>query len=70
MVVPMKLDQYLTSRGISRSDFGKAVGVTPVAITRYINGNRFPDKDMILRIESETSGEVAVRDWYAPEDAA
>ena len=60
----MKLKQYLSEKGLTQREFGEAVGVPQATINRYVNGERFPDRDMILKIIEATGGHVSVVDWY------
>lgn len=63
------LSEYLRDRKMSGKTFGELVNVSQATINRYCSGKRFPDKDMILRIESATKGKVRPADWYAQEPA-
>lgn len=66
----MKLTQYLTDNGISETAFAERIGCGQATINRYINGKRFPEREMILKIEEATDGAVSPADWYAPAVAA
>ena len=59
----MKLAHYLRKHGIKASDFARAIHVTPRAVDHYINGQRIPRWDIILRIAKETDNAVSAQDW-------
>lgn len=58
----MDLRTYLTERNITPSAFAREVGVTPQAMHRYVNGQRWPRGDKARRIEELTGGEVSASD--------
>jgi predicted transcriptional regulator len=59
----MKLAQYLSNKRIPQSDFANRIGVTQVAVSRYVTGLRTPSLDLILKIERATKGAVKPKDW-------
>lgn len=59
----MKLAQYLDTKGISQTEFASRIGVTQVAVSRYVSGDRTPSLRLILRIEKVTKGAVKPKDW-------
>lgn len=63
-MVMEKLKTYLKHNRLTHKAFADAVGVTQAAINRYVNGVRFPARNIIVKIEKATNGEVAVTDWY------
>lgn len=64
--VDMKFKQYLDSENISAETAANALDTTVVSINRYINGNRIPKFDMILKIKNWTKDKVMPNDWYLP----
>lgn len=66
----MKLAAFLAERGMSRADFATAVGVSHVAITRYIAGQRMPRMEHLCRIREVTGGAVTADDFMPSEVAA
>lgn len=48
---------------MSRADFAKAVGVSEVAITRYVGGKRMPRPDLLVKIKEATRGAVTADDF-------
>ncbi|WP_310419684.1 helix-turn-helix transcriptional regulator [Mycoplana sp. BE70] len=66
----MTLGKYISERGLTHEAFGKLVGASQATINRYVRGDRFPSREMVLRIQTATNGEVSVGDWYAAPEAA
>ena len=44
----MKLKEYLKLNGITNKDFSKVIGISPVSLSRYISGERVPEKEIVL----------------------
>ncbi|MFV1850146.1 MAG: helix-turn-helix domain-containing protein [Thalassospira sp.] len=61
----MKLSQYLNDehKG-TRVEFSSLIGVTPMALHRYENGDRIPHKDVMAKIHQVTNGKVSPTDFY------
>ncbi|MBX4336448.1 helix-turn-helix domain-containing protein [Bartonella raoultii] len=59
-----KLKSYLTRNKLSQAEFGKQVGVAQSTINRYLRGLRFPEPEIVLKIEKTTNGIVRPVDWY------
>ena len=59
----MKLTEYIEQRKIRRSDFAARVDVSESFLSRLLSGKRTPGARLIARIEEETGGDVAFRDW-------
>ncbi|MCC4240350.1 helix-turn-helix domain-containing protein [Thalassospira povalilytica] len=61
----MKLSQYLDNdhKG-TRAEFSSLIGVTPMALHRYENGDRTPRKDVMAKIHEVTGGKVGPADFY------
>lgn len=62
----MQLKSYLDRQKISRAAFGASIGVSEVAVTRYINGDRIPRAAKMALIEAVTEGAVKPNDFFAP----
>ncbi|MCH6203879.1 helix-turn-helix transcriptional regulator [Brucella ciceri] len=63
-----KLRTYLKDRGVSHKAFGEAIGVTQATINRYVNGERFPSQEIIVKIAQATEGEISPADWFSVEN--
>lgn len=63
-----KLRTYLKDRGVSHKAFGEAIGVTQATINRYVNGERFPSQEIIVKIAQATEGEISPSDWFHVEN--
>lgn len=59
----MKLSEYLKQEALTASAFADRVGVTHVAIVRYLNGARRPDWPTLHRIVKVTNGQVTANDF-------
>ena len=46
----MKLKEYLKLNRITNKDFSKVIGISPVSLSRYISGERVPEKEIVLKI--------------------
>ena len=60
----MKLKNYLKLFNISNIDFSKKIGVSNVSLSRYINGERFPERRVLNKIFQTTNGLVDANDFY------
>ena len=60
----MDLRTHLTARKITPSAFAREVGVSPQAMHRYVNGQRWPRGDKARRIEELTGGKVSASDLF------
>jgi transcriptional regulator with XRE-family HTH domain len=60
----MTLEEYLEKQApkLSHAEFGERVGVTQAAISRYLNGTRFPSPELIRKIQSATNDVVTAND--------
>lgn len=59
-----KLKSYIKEQGVTQRNFAKLLGITPNAISKYLANQRFPNRDIILKIEKATNGYVRPSDWY------
>ena len=66
----MKLADWLKSRNESPYRFAARVGISRVAVYRYLAEGRVPTAAIIARIETETRGNVGFHDWLAPKPEA
>jgi len=68
MPAPMRLDEYLIENRISPSAFAERIRVGRATVHRYIRGERFPEPQIIHRIQSVTEGRVTANDlmrgWF------
>ncbi len=60
----MKLKHYLKLFNISKIDFSKKIGVSNVSLSRYISGERFPERKVLSKIYQSTNGLVDANDFY------
>lgn len=44
------LKNLISNRGLSNKEFADEIQTTPATISRYLNGNRTPDIELIVRI--------------------
>ncbi|WP_092574030.1 helix-turn-helix domain-containing protein [Rhizobium lusitanum] len=60
----MTLDEYLRAQEpkISHADFAKRIGVEQAAVSRYVNGKRFPAPEIIRKIHEATNSAVTAND--------
>lgn len=59
----MKLAEYLETNDLSDAAFARAIGVERQAVGRYKNGERFPEKPILLKIFEVTNGQVSANDF-------
>ena len=59
----MKLKEWLSENHISQKQFADALCVSNVTVNRWINGQRTPSVEMIIKIEDISKSEVGLRDW-------
>jgi len=64
VVKRMKLKAYLKLFNISNKDFSKEIGISYVSLSRYISGERFPEKNILRNIYKTTNGLVDANDFY------
>lgn len=66
----MTLDQFLADEKLSPAEFGRWIGRSRAAMSRYLNGQRVPDKKTMDLIREATGGKVTADSFYAQEEAA
>ena len=59
----MKLQDYLRFRRIKNKTFAKLLNISPVSLSRYISGERFPEKEILIKIHNLTEGLVSPNDF-------
>ena len=59
----MHLKDYLKLQRISNNSFSKLLGISPVSLSRYISGERFPEKKILINIYNYTQGFVTPNDF-------
>ena len=59
----MILKDYLRFRGIKNKTFAKLLNISPVSLSRYISGERFPEKEILIKIHNLTEGLVSPNDF-------
>ena len=64
-ILPMTLDQYLCSAGLSESALAEQVGCSPSSINRLRRGLTKPDWKMCERLVEVTRGSVTPNDFLA-----
>lgn len=62
----MTLGQYLEEQKISPAEFGRRIGRSRAAISRYVADERIPDRETMGKIVEATGGAVTANDFYAP----
>ena len=60
----MKLKSYLKLFKISNIDFSKEIGISNVSLSRYISGERLPEKKILNKIFKLTDGLVDANDFF------
>ena len=65
----MKLKDYLRFKKIKNKTFAKLLKISPVSLSRYINGERFPEKETLIKIHNLTEGLVSPNDFCLHDEA-
>ena len=52
----MKLKDYLRFKNITNKTFASLLKVSPVSLSRYLNGDRFPEREILVKIYNLTDG--------------
>ena len=50
----MKLRDYLRFKKITNKTFANLLKISPVSLSRYLNGDRFPEKEILIKIYNLT----------------
>ena len=59
----MKLKDYLKVNKITNKTFANILKVSPVSLSRYLNGDRLPEKETLIKIYNLTEGFVSPNDF-------
>lgn len=59
-----KMKKFLKNEGLTIAAFARLIGVSPVSVSRYLSGDRFPDQKTMQSIYEATNGEVTPNDFY------
>lgn len=59
------IKQYLDKHEISAPAFANEIGINRSSLNRYINGVRFPSRDIALRIYEASQKEIQPEELYA-----
>jgi len=57
------LQAHLAIDGNTQAKLAEAAGITQAAISRYVTGDRFPDREMAQKIDIATEGGVSLAIW-------
>ena len=60
----MNLKLFLKIFNISNKKFANTIGVSPVSLSRYVTGERIPEKKVLNKIFLQTSGLVDANDFF------
>lgn len=67
--LPMRLRDYLHSKGLTVTEFAAQIGVSHAAVVRYVHGQRRPEWSVMARIAKVTNNRVRPND-FAPREPA
>ncbi len=59
----MKLAQFIKDTNLTHAEFARRIGVSQVAVTRYVRGERVPRPAEMRSIVRETDGQVTPNDF-------
>jgi predicted transcriptional regulator len=65
MFAAMRLADFLADREMSQAEFGKRIGATQAAVSRYADGSRMPRREHLSRIRKATGGVVTADDFLS-----
>lgn len=60
----MKIEEYLSKYGMTKSGFAKRLGITPSNLHKIIAGSSYPTAKLAQRIVKLTNGEVTFEDLF------
>lgn len=60
----MTLSEYLKTNRISQAKFARRCNLSPAAICRILDGNRYPTPETMRRIFLATEGQVKPNDFF------
>ena len=61
----MQLSEWLKLRGKTARDLAETIDVTPMAVSRYISGERWPRRSVMEKITKVTGGAVTANDFLS-----
>ncbi len=64
----MRLDDWISRKGMTREAFAALIDVEPASVTRYANGDRVPRPTIMRRIVTATNGDVTPNDFLTGEE--
>lgn len=64
----MKLSEFLQENGMTQTAFSEQIGCKPAVISRYVNGERIPEPEIMKNIHEITGGLVTANDFYGLTD--
>lgn len=66
MMLVMTLEEFIKSPDatMTKVDLASALNVSVITVNRWIAQTRFPEKEMVLKVEEVTGGAVQPADWY------
>ena len=59
----MKLKDYLKINKVTNKTFANLLNISPVSLSRYLNGDRVPEKEILVKIYNLTEGFVSPNDF-------
>lgn len=62
----MNLEDYMTREGLTDAAFAEKISVDAVTVGRYRRRERMPRREIMKRINAETSGAVTADDFFPP----
>ena len=64
----MKFSEYLQTKKITQEEVAKALGVSQATVSRWIQEDFIPSKELMQKIVAFTNGDVQPNDFYGVED--
>ncbi len=64
ILIVMRLADYMKRNDWARSFVAWKLGVSEPAVTRYLNGDRLPNAEVMVKIYELTKGNVQPNDFY------
>ena len=59
----MRLKDYLKINKVTNKTFANLLNISPVSLSRYLNGDRVPEKEILVKIYNLTEGFVSPNDF-------
>lgn len=60
----MDLKTYLAETGQTNTAFAELIGVSPMAVSRYVRRERRPRDEVLIKIREVTNGRITPNDFY------